>query len=110
MTAKGHGRFGAVAGEGKEPLSLPAREQDSKCVSHVHKIPAFLLFPVRSAPFGKGIAAIRYSMFSGDTLPPNSPNGGEYHTQMKLAAFLFFLHERFHHGSTPDPLLSSGFP
>jgi hypothetical protein len=48
-------------------------------------------------------------MFSGDTLPPNSPNGGEYHTQMKLAAFLFFLHERFHHGSTPDPLLSSGF-
>jgi hypothetical protein len=31
-------------------------------------------------------AAIRYSIFSGAIFPQASLNGGEYHTEMKLAA------------------------
>jgi hypothetical protein len=34
-------------------------------------------------------SAIWDSIFSGGTFPQVSPNGGEYHTQMKLAAHLF---------------------
>jgi hypothetical protein len=34
-------------------------------------------------------AAIRNSTISGDTFTQAFPNGGEYHTQMKLAAHLF---------------------
>jgi hypothetical protein len=34
-------------------------------------------------------SAIRDSIFSGDTFTQTPPNGGEYHTQMKLAAYVF---------------------
>ena len=37
VPAKGHGRFGAIAGEREEPFSGSARKQNSKCVSHVHR-------------------------------------------------------------------------
>jgi hypothetical protein len=35
VPAKGHGRFGAIAGKRKEPFSGSARKQNSKCVSHI---------------------------------------------------------------------------
>jgi hypothetical protein len=34
-------------------------------------------------------SAIRDSIFSDDIFTDASPNGGEYHTQMKLAAYVF---------------------
>ncbi len=86
VPAKGHGRLGAIAGKGKEPFSGPARKQYSKCVSHVRCTLPSLTFLARNPPSPGSIAAIRHGMFSGDTSSVASPNGGEYHTQMNLAA------------------------
>ena len=46
VSAKGHGRFGAIAGKREEPFSLSARKQYSKCVFHIRlTLPSSLFLP-----------------------------------------------------------------
>jgi hypothetical protein len=65
MPAKGHSRFGAISGKGKEPFPGPARKQYSKRVSHVRWILPWLTF-LPGVRLPEGSRAIRHSMYSGD--------------------------------------------
>jgi hypothetical protein len=85
MPAKRHCRFGPIAREWKQPLSCPASKQYSKCVSHSPSAPAFL-FSLPVAPAPTGSATIRNRILCCDTFLQSPLNGGEYHTQMDLAA------------------------
>ena len=87
MPAKWHRRLGAVPGSGKSLSPAPPASNTAKCVSiTIVFLPCIsLAVQNRHSPSG---AAIRYTIFSRDTLFQTLLNGEEYHNQMKLAARL----------------------
>ena len=95
VAAKGYRRFGAIAGERKEPFARATRQQYSECVSHV-RMPHFrVTLPFDSAWLVlPAINPCRYPKhhFPGDIFLRTAPNGGEYHRQMNTRSLSGLFH------------------
>ena len=48
LAGEGHGRLGAIAGEGEEPFAGTTGKQNAKRISHIHKTPALRLGRTRT--------------------------------------------------------------
>src|SRR5579859_1541175 len=91
MPAKRNRWLRSISSQWKQPLARPAGQQYAKSVSHIcQHLHSLALFPPRVLPSQSGSAAFRNRIFCCDTFPQSSLNGGEYHTQIDLAANHFF--------------------
>jgi hypothetical protein len=86
MPAEGHRWLGAITCEWKEAFPRPAGKQYSKCVSHSRvtclRSVAHQTLPAQT----KGAPSSGTAYFKATPESFVSPNGGEYHMKMNLAA------------------------
>ena len=85
VSAKGHGRFGAIAGQRKEPFAGSARKQYSERVFHVRmSLPCRVVFP--ELPQRESNVPLSGTAFFNDGSFRSALNGEEYHTEITRAA------------------------
>ncbi len=87
VATEGNCRFSTITREWEEPFAGAARKQNSQSVSHHRTAPVLSFFSRPGSACVCSVPASGTSLFSVELFPQAPLKGGEYHTQIRTAAY-----------------------